>query len=220
MSKQSSTRLLFVRHGESEVTVRQVIGGDKACTGLSYLGRQQAAALGQRWAQGHEPKVDALWSSTLPRAFETAELLAEPLGGLDVQTHLDLVERRPGMADGVAFRDFSDQFEWERDHHPHIPLAPGAESQSDFFHRTGKAIYELVEANPGTTMMLVCHGGVIDVAFRVLLGLAPSAPFVLWTLNTSITEFSTTDRPGLWRLVRYNDFSHLHGLPTRTEPAV
>ncbi|MXW42038.1 MAG: histidine phosphatase family protein [Acidimicrobiia bacterium] len=217
MSQELPTRLLLIRHGESEVTVKQIIGGDQSCTGLSVLGRQQAEALGRRWAEGHEPKVDALWSSTLPRAYQTAELLAASLGDLKVQMHPDLVERRPGQADGVSFSEFTDQFEWTGDVHPYVPLAPGGESQSDFFHRTGKALYELVHSNPGTTMMVVCHGGVIDVAMRVLLGLAPAAPFLLWTLNTSITEFLTTDKIGVWRLVRYNDSSHLSGLPTHTD---
>ncbi len=217
MSELPSTRLILIRHGESEVTVKQIIGGDRSCTGLSDLGRRQAEALGRRWLQGYEPKVDVLWSSTLPRAVETAELLAEPLGGLELHTHPDLVERRPGMADGVAFEEFPDQFDWRGDDHPHMPIAPGAESQSDFFHRTGKALYELAEDHRGNTIMVVCHGGVIDVALRVLLGLAPSAPFLLWTLNTSITEFLSTEKAGIWRLVRYNDFTHLQGLPERSQ---
>ncbi|WP_419924833.1 histidine phosphatase family protein [Candidatus Poriferisocius sp.] len=219
MSSGERTRMLLIRHGESEVTVKQIIGGDRACTGLSPLGRQQAEALGERWAQGYEPKVDALWSSTLPRAMETADLLTPPLGGLKAHTHPDLVERRPGEADGVGYQEFGTLYEWTGDFHPHLPLAPGGESLAAFSYRTGQALYELVEGNPGTTMMVVCHGGVIDIAMRLFMGLGMSTQFVLWTLNTSITEFVTTDEPGVWRLVRYNDAAHLDGLPPRTEPA-
>lgn len=219
MSPSERTRLLLVRHGESRVTVKQIIGGDLSCTGLSPLGRRQAEVLGERWTRGHEPKVDALWSSTLPRAKETAELLSPALGGLRVQTHHDLVERRPGEADGVGYKEFSSLFEWAGDVHPHLPLAPGGESLATFNYRTGQALYELIEQNAGTTMMIVCHGGVIDIAMRLFLGLGMNMQFVLWTLNTSITEFVTTDDPGVWRLVRYNDSAHLDGLPPRTEPA-
>ena len=193
MSSGERTRLLLIRHGESEVTVKQIIGGDLACTGLSPLGRRQAEALGERYMQGYEPKVDALWASTLPRAIETADLLSPSLGDLKVHTHPDLVERRPGEA--------------------------GGESLAAFSYRTGQALYELVEGYPGTTMMVVCHGGVIDIAMRLFMGLGMNTQFVLWTLNTSITEFVTTDEPGVWRLVRYNDAAHLDGLPPRTEPA-
>jgi len=219
MTSGDRTRLLLIRHGESEVTVKQIIGGDRACTVLSPLGRRQSQALGERWMAGHEPIVDALWSSTLPRAEETAEALSAPLGGLKVHTHPNLVERRPGEADGVGYGEFGDLFEWTSDVHPHLPLAPGGESLAAFSYRTGQALYELVEGYRGTTMMVVCHGGVIDVAMRLFLGLGMSTQFVLWTLNTSITEFATTDDPGVWRLVRYNDAAHLDGLPSRTEPA-
>ncbi len=218
MSSRQRTRLLLIRHGESEVTVKQIIGGDLSCTGLSPLGRCQAEALGERWAQGHEPTVDALWASTLPRAVETAELLSPALGGLEVQTHPDLVERRPGQADGVGYEEFGSLFEWTGDFHPHLPLAPGGESLATFSYRTGRALYELIEGNPGTTIMAVCHGGVIDIAMRLFMGLGMTGQFVLWTLNTSITEFVATDDPGVWRLVRYNDAAHLSGLPTRTDP--
>jgi len=169
--------------------------------------------------QGYEPKVDALWSSTLPRAIETADLLSPSLGGLKVHTHPDLVERRPGEADGIGYQEFGSLFEWTSDFHPHLPLAPGGESLAAFSYRTGQALYELVEGYPGTTMMVVCHGGVIDIAMRLFMGLGMNSQFVLWTLNTSITEFVTTDEPGVWRLVRYNDSAHLGGLPPRTEPA-
>ena len=219
MSSGERTRLLLIRHGESEVTVKQIIGGDLACTGLSPLGRRQAEALGERYMQGNQPKVDALWSSTLPRAIETADLLSPSLGGLKVHTHPDLVERRPGEADGVGYQEFGSLFEWTGDFHPHLPLAPGGESLAAFSYRTGQALYELVEGYPGTTMMVVCHGGVIDIAMRLFMGLGMNSQFVLWTLNTSITEFVTTDEPGVWRLVRYNDSAHLDGLPPRTEPA-
>jgi len=105
MTSGDRTRLLLIRHGESEVTVKQIIGGDRACTGLSPLGRRQSQALGERWMAGHEPIVDALWSSTLPRAEETAEALSAPLGGLKVHTHPNLVERRPGEALSRANRE-------------------------------------------------------------------------------------------------------------------
>ena len=218
MSSSERTRLLLIRHGESEVTVKQIIGGDLACTGLSPLGRRQAEVLGERWTKGHEPKVDALWASTLPRAIETAELLSPALGGLALHTHPDLVERRPGEADGVGYKEFSSLFEWTGDFHPHLPLAPGGESLAAFSYRTGQALYEVIEQNPGATLMIVCHGGVIDIAMRLFMGLGMNSQFQLWTLNTSITEFATTDDPGVWRLVRYNDAAHLDGLPPCTEP--
>ena len=64
--------------------------------------------------------------------------------------------------------------------------------------------------------MMVCHGGVIDVAFRDYLSIGISDAFDLWTLNTSMTEFVTTIGEGRPQLRRYNDAAHLAGLPLKT----
>jgi probable phosphoglycerate mutase len=63
--------------------------------------------------------------------------------------------------------------------------------------------------------VVACHGGVIDAAFRQLLNTPPIGAFALYTLNTSITEFS---RPSTGQVVllRYNDAAHLAGLPAET----
>jgi probable phosphoglycerate mutase len=49
---------------------------------------------------------------------------------------------------------------------------------------------------------------------RSLLNLPLTGAFELGTLNTSITEF--VHNGSRWRLLRYNDASHLEGLPTET----
>jgi probable phosphoglycerate mutase len=75
-----------------------------------------------------------------------------------------------------------------------------------------------VAENAERTVMVVCHGGVIDAALRHLLHLAPMGQVVLSTLNTSITELRTYGDG--WQLGRYNDAAHLEGLPAETMPDV
>ncbi|HEX7096336.1 MAG TPA: histidine phosphatase family protein [Acidimicrobiales bacterium] len=211
------TRLLLVRHGESNVTVRQVVGGERTCDGLSALGVRQAEALRDRFLMGTEPTVDVLFASTLPRASETAEILAPALGGLPVNVDPDLVEHRPGAADGVPFAQFAERFGlFDPRAEPDRPLAPGGESLREFYERVGKVMRGLVERHEGATICVVCHGGVIDNALRSLLGIGLHAPFDLWTLNTSLTELRL--HAGRWTLLRYNDAAHLAGLPERTPP--
>jgi len=212
------TRLIVVRHGESNVTVQRMIGGPKTCTGLSDLGRQQAARLRDRAAAGELPVIDELWASTMPRAKETAEIINQSLQ-LDLQINGEFEEFRPGDADGMLFADYVEQFGMiDQMAEPYRLLAPGGESRATFFVRVGAAFDALIEPRAGKTIMVVCHGGVIDVMFRRLLGLHSEAPFQLWTTNTSVTEFITTEHgpPRRWRLARYNDSSHLHGLPEAT----
>jgi probable phosphoglycerate mutase len=210
------TRLLFVRHGESNVTVRQVVGGERTCDGLSPLGVRQAQALRERFGRGTEPLIDVLVASTLPRAAQTAQILGEGIGAADIVSDPELVEHRPGEADGIRFDDFVRRYDtFDLRAEPDRPLAPGAESLRGFYQRTQTAVRRLVERHEGSTICIVCHGGVIDNAFRDLLRVGLEAPFDLWTLNTSITEFRRhEDR---WTLMRYNDAAHLAGLPERTD---
>jgi probable phosphoglycerate mutase len=215
---KETTRLLLVRHGESNVTVRQVVGGERTCDGLSVLGVRQAEALRDRFARGDGlPKVDVLLASTLPRAHQTAEVLATGLGDLPIEIDPDLVEHRPGAADGVRFSDFATRFgTFELREDPDRPLAPGAESLRQFYDRVGSVMSGVVARHRGATVCVVCHGGVIDNAFRQLLGVGLLAPFDLWTLNTAVTELRLHDER--WTLLRYNDSAHLAGLPERTPP--
>lgn len=220
MSELITTRLLLVRHGESNATVQQRVGGAKGCTGLSELGRQQAARLRDRLASGNEGRVDVLLASQLPRAVETAEILDQALG-VGVAQEADLEEHRPGDADGLGWAEVEARFgPYEGDRYPHRRLAPNAESVAEFRLRVGRTIDRLVEHNAGRSLLLSCHGGVIDVAFRTALGLSERATFELWTLNTSITELVARHPVGVhphrWRLVRYNDAAHLAGLPVQT----
>ena len=58
------TRLVLIRHGESQVTVDRVVGGSKTCSGLSDRGRRQAEALRDRLARTGELQADVLLAST------------------------------------------------------------------------------------------------------------------------------------------------------------
>ena len=79
------TRLIFVRHGESQVTVNRVVGGPRSCIGLSDLGRRQAANLRDRWTQNSEFTPDLVISSAYPRAKETAEIVLPAFAGRSIE---------------------------------------------------------------------------------------------------------------------------------------
>ena len=69
----------------------------------------------------------------------------------------------------------------------------------------------------GGTVVVCCHGGVINAVLRLALKASAVGDFELFTTNASITELMLI-RPGRWRLLRYNDAAHLAGLP-RESPA-
>ena len=212
-----STRLVLVRHGESSVTVDRVIGGPRTCTGLSPLGVEQSARLRDRLVDtGELSDATVLLSSEYPRALETAELFGPSLG-LTAQTDARFGEHDPGpVCDGLTFQEFVDRYgmpDWHGD--PHAVTFPEGETLATFHHRVGEALSDAVRQHEGGVIVVSCHGGVVDAAFRYLLRLPQTGAFDLHTLNTSLTEFVQI-KPGRWRLVRYNDAAHLAGLLTET----
>jgi probable phosphoglycerate mutase len=207
------TRLILIRHGESNATVARIIGGPRTCSGLSPLGRKQAEALAERLAHTRELEGATLISSGYPRATETAEVLAGALGDVEVTIDPDVGEHDPGpKCDGLSFDTFLERYgrpDWEGD--PEAVWFPGGETLAQFHRRVDGAMRRIAEQHPDGTAAIVCHGGVIDATFRLLLRLPARGSFDLWTSNTSLTEVLGTPG-GRWRLLRYNDAAHLEGL--------
>jgi probable phosphoglycerate mutase len=208
------TRLVLVRHGESRASVDRVVGGDTGCKGLTPHGVRQTEALRNRLAAtGELAGTGALLASTLPRAIETAEILAPALGHLAVETRADLCELQPGEADGLSWEEFETRYgppDIRAD--PYRPLSPGGESWAAFLFRVGGALSAVVSDFAGSTVVIACHGGIVEGSVRSLLSLAwPGTAGMLATpVNTSMTEW--LHMPGgspAWTLHRYNDHAHL-----------
>jgi probable phosphoglycerate mutase len=206
------THLVLVRHGESQAQVDQFISGHETCTGLSDLGRRQAAALRDRLARTQElGTVDALYASVLPRAIETAEIISSAVGQLDVQRECAWCEVHAGEAEGLAYTEFLERFgEHGISRTAFRQNIPGAETWAEFAVRAGTRLQRVADDHPGERVVVVTHGGVITASF-VALGLLgiPAAMSLAGeaTRNTSLTEWywSGTD----WHLQRYNDAAHL-----------
>jgi len=219
------TRLVLIRHGESNVTVKRLIGGHRSCTGLSDLGRTQAARLRDRLAETHELDGAVLISSAFDRALETAQIIGPAIAGSDLVVDPGFGEHDPGPElDGMSFADYLERFgspNWGGD--PHFGVFPGGETIAAFHLRVGATLSKTLQRYAGQTIVVACHGGVVDAVFRQLLHLPPTGGFDLWTSNTSLTEFvqasdSVSHEPR-WRLARYNDAAHLAGLPESTNTA-
>jgi len=213
-----TTRFVLIRHGESNVMVEGVVGGPNTCSGLSPRGREQAACLGTRFANGNENAFDVVYSSPLPRALETTEILLSSVSQHhEIKIHPDLEEFRLGEADGLTWEQVRQQYNLgdfeQRD--PFIPIIPGADSRAGFRQRVGQALSQIGSAHLGSTILIGCHGGVISAAMAIAFGLGPNQWHTELAPNvTSITELeisSTKDRGRRWMCRRYNDTAHLHG---------
>jgi probable phosphoglycerate mutase len=211
------TRLVLVRHGEAQSFLEGVIGGHRGCTGLSDLGRRQAKALHDRLARTEElADAAAIYTSTLPRAIETAEIISPAIGGHTATSSCELCELHvDDRLDGRPFEEFSESYDWPPTSNPFVGWTEGAEPWAEFVLRVGRELDRLVTEHAGETLVVVCHGGVIGAALTVFAELPLRQPFRLAIDNTSLTEWRRQpDVRGVdrWTLGRFNDAAHLAGV--------
>ena len=219
-----ATELYLIRHGESVPNVQPVIGGMRGDAGLTPLGREQAGLLEDR-LRAEGLRTDALYASTLPRALETAGYVERALG-VPVIPADDLHELRPGEADGLSVE------QWRATYggfdgpmalvDPFRPFSPGGESWATFLVRAGAALRGLVVRHPDSTVVAVCHGGVLEASFSLAFGMGATGNRVAFaSLNTSITHWRYTAGPegrDRWTLVTFNDAAHLQVARVPAEP--
>ncbi|WP_419865475.1 histidine phosphatase family protein [Candidatus Poriferisodalis sp.] len=213
------SRLLIVRHGESVAMAEGIVGGPNGCRGLTERGRAQASALRDRFAAGREPAVDVVYTSPLPRARETTEIVLPALGNgsgcgeLEVLTHAELEEMRLGPADGMTWEAARERFGFIQPmDQPYAPVVEGGESRAGFRHRVAQALNDIAAAHPGDTVFVGCHGGIASAAMAMAFGIPPSHRGVgVVTAVTSITELELLAFEGrrLWQVRRFNDAAHL-----------
>jgi broad specificity phosphatase PhoE len=208
-----ATRIVLVRHGEARCNVAGIVGGRTGCTGLSPAGVKEAEALRDRLVASQEfASAAAVYSSILPRAIETAAIVAPGLRGMAAVSNCDLCELHPGEADGLTWTEFVDRYggpNWETD--PDAVLAPGGESWTGFVHRVSSVLTEMAARHHGELVVIFCHGGVVEASMEALLPVAPGrGRLKLRTAHTSLTEWEKG--PGGWLLLRYNDAAHLAGV--------
>ncbi|MGO9344692.1 MAG: histidine phosphatase family protein [Acidimicrobiales bacterium] len=213
------TRIVLVRHGESACNVAGIVGGHNGCTGLTTTGVVQAEMLRDRLiATGELSHAEALYSSVLLRAVETARIIAPGVAdaNLRVEERCDLCELHPGEGDGLSWAKFTELYgEPDLDANPSSPVAPGGESWISFVERASGAVRSLAEMHAGGLVVVACHGGLVEATMLSFLPLSDrTRPLGLPTAYTSMTEWELD--ASRWRLLRYNDVAHLGG-PTMAQ---
>lgn len=214
---EPSTQLYLIRHAEGVVNVNPTIVGPSGDLGLTDLGVQQAERLRDRLAATHEIAADVLLASPLPRARQTAQIIAPALG-LAVEYDDDLQEFRLGDdLDGMSIEEFDAKYptpDYRKE--PFSLLTPGSENWPQFALRVGSALNRLIHQHNGKRILIITHGGFVDASFVYFFGLPSLSlpPAGLYTENTSITHWGQDLHSPyrIWRLYRYNDDVHLRGL--------
>jgi len=199
------TRILAIRHGETAWNVDTRIQGQLDIP-LNETGRWQAHRLALAVA---EEGIDAVYSSDLLRAWQTAQSVARGTGRAIV-ADTGLRERGFGVFEGLTFaeiaRRWPEQSERWRRRDPDFG-AEGGEVLRDFYSRSVATATRLAGAHPGQTIALVAHGGVMDCLYRAASRVALDAPRSWELVNASINRLLYT--PEGFTLIGWNDTYHL-----------
>jgi broad specificity phosphatase PhoE len=147
------TTILLVRHGETDWNLERRVQGHTDRP-LNDTGRSQAAAL----ADALEGKrIDAIYSSDLLRAYETASIVAERTGA-EVTVIPELRERDFGTWEGLTDEEIFERF-------PHARTGSwgDAETREQMTERVHSAVEAIASAHPGGSVLVITHGGPVRV---------------------------------------------------------
>lgn len=159
------TRILLVRHGESEWNAARRWQG-QADPPLTDLGRDQAAHAAQALGA-----IDAIFTSDLQRALVTAEVIADALGLDAPMVDARLRERDAGEWSGLTREEIHEQWPGYLDDNPLVSIGrptgvterrpPGWEPEAPLWERVRCSLADIASVLPDGDVVAVTHGGVI-----------------------------------------------------------
>ena len=204
-----ATRILAIRHGETDWNVDSRVQGHLDI-GLNDAGRAQARRLASALA-AHAP-IGHIYSSDLSRALDTARAVADATGAPLTATAA-LRERCFGHLEGRTFAEVAAADPelaecWRRRQPGWTPPGPGGESLLSFRERITLAVQTMAARHIGQSMVLLTHGGVLDVLYRAATGLGLQDARTWKIGNTTINRLLWTPDSGL-TLIGWADGTHL-----------
>jgi probable phosphoglycerate mutase len=201
--------IILIRHGETAWNAERRLQGHLDIP-LNAEGERQAKLLAEALAP---ESIDLVAASDLQRARQTAQAVATPRK-LSVHIEPGLRERCYGGFEGLLYSEIEQRFPaefaaWQaRDIDGVLPSGKNrGESFREFYTRSTDAILALAAAHPGRTLALVAHGGVLECAYRMALGLPLETPRDFKVFNASINRFRIDD--GKLVLQSWGEVAHL-----------
>lgn len=209
----AKTRILLLRHGESEGNVLGVFTGHSGYP-LTEMGHKQAELTADYIKKNYE--VDAVYSSDLPRAFQTAEHIARAFG-LPVVTDYRFREIRAAKWERKAFDILGDLFPedyavWVND--TANARCTGGESVREVADRVVQGIMDVALAHPDQCIVIAAHATPIRASLWKIAGGTPEL-FQKYNFgcNCAISELSFEN--GALEIVFANNADHLQGCKTQ-----
>lgn len=202
----AAVELILVRHALPE---RKVLSSGAADPDLTDDGHRQAELLADYL--GTE-EIDAIYTSPLRRAAQTAAPLARRLD-LTATVVDDVAEFDRDASSYIPLEELKADGD-PRFHDPTSDVWTATDGRDDFDRRVTGAIDRLIGAHAGDRIVVVCHGGVINLVLATVLGIDHDGPGFFYPNYTSIHRVAAS-RSGVRSIVTVNETSHLRnsGLP-------
>lgn len=201
------TTLYIIRHCQSMGNIQHRFQG-RYDAPVSPDGEKQLDLLSLRF---RNVQLDAVYTSPLSRALRTAEAVNR-FHGLPIQKRDGLLELDVGKMENLELSEIGIKFpevakNWDQS--PDLCEFPGGETMKEPYVRANRAIDEIASENPGKTVVVVTHGGVIrnlDARIRTgrIEGMRDGTVFG----NTGVSIL-TVDGQGKLAWKQVNDLSHL-----------
>jgi probable phosphoglycerate mutase len=207
------TELILIRHGETDWN-RELRFQGQIDVPLNAVGLEQARRVAERLAQ---EAMHQLVSSDLQRALQTADAVAarlRPRLQLDPLLEVALREQHFGMVEGMCVPDIKARHPqaWEQWVRFDADYAfQGGESNRQFHARVITAVRALARRHPQQTLVVVTHGGVLDMIYRTALGLPLSGPRQSGIPNAGLNRVRIAGEA--IEILGWADTQHLTDLP-------
>lgn len=203
------TELILLRHGETDWN-RELRFQGHVDVSLNAIGLEQARRLARRLAG---ETAHHIYASDLMRARQTAEPVSLELG-LATVSDAALREQSFGRVDGMRVDDIKVQYpsawdEWLRFQEDYG--MPEGETTRQFHARVMDAVYRMVAAHRGQTLVVVTHGGVLDMIYRTARSLGLSGPRQSEIPNAGLNRVRVHE--GGIDILAWADVQHLADLP-------
>lgn len=199
-----STTIFFVRHGETDANLINLVQGQTDVP-LNQNGIKQAEIVGRRL---HNTHFDCIYSSDLVRTKFTAQCIAN---GRKINYTPKLREWSLGHWEDKTLDQIKELFPEEFNLYNTVSdnfQPQGGESTKDFQQRAADFLSFIAEKHQGEKILCVSHGGFIRNVLKTVLAVDKftNRPRID---NTAISAFKTADGGKTWQLLFWNDSAHL-----------
>ncbi len=211
------TTFVIVRHGESEANKFKIFTGVSNYN-LSELGHKQAEVTAEFIKNTY--KIDSIYASPLPRAYQTAEHTAKKFD-LPITVEENLREIDGGKWDGMKFDEIhkykDEYYKWKHD--IGNCRCPDGESSKEVQERARQAFTKIAKLEDGKTVAVFSHAMLIRCAEALFRNVPiDEIQNINWVSNASVTIVTYDEKEG-FKLVERDINAHLEGMNTILPPS-